>query len=179
MNPGCFKHSVALSMLLTISTVQAQSQQLSPFQLPNVESPGDDGGLQKIIDGEYAPEIYRVSAEDDVEKRLMKQQINCLYAECAVLLDRVEGGTLTIEHLLDARRRLGDARLEYHADPEEKRKIMDEQLANAKMLEESFAKRMSAGLVSPADAAKAAYHRINVELAILRLDSTANNNDRP
>jgi len=159
-----------IPLVVAISTGQTQGQEIAPLQLPEAETPRDDGALQKIIDGEYAPDIYRVDANDDDEKRLMKQQINCLYAECAVLQGLLEGGLLTIEHLLDARRRLGDARLEYHSDPEEQRNIMNEQLNNAKMLEELCAARMSAG--GPvADAAKAAYFRITIELALLRLDN--------
>lgn len=179
MNSKSVGYRFAFTLVIAISTLQARGQELSPLQLPKVDTPRDDGALQEIIEGEYAPKIYRADAEDDDEKRLMKQQINCLYAECAVLQDRVQNGTLSIEHLLDARRRLGDARLEYHADPVEKRQIMNEQLTNAKMLEESYAKRMSAGLVSPADAARAAYFRINVELAILRLNQTAGEESSP
>ncbi len=169
MNLRSFVQAIIFLFVISSSMVWAQ---VSPLQLPNAEKLLDRGALQKIIDGEYAPSLYRVDADDDDEKRLMKQQINCLFAECAVLQDRVQGGGLTIEHLLDARRRLGDARLEYHSDPEEQRKIMKEQLENAKMLEESFSVRVSAGVASPADAAKAAYFRIKVELALLRLEKT-------
>jgi hypothetical protein len=176
MNLKAFVQTYALFVVVAISAVRAQDKAPCSGQLPTRHLQQSDDPLQKIIEGEYAPEIYRANADDDGEKRLLKQQINCLYAECSFLQKRAEEGQEGIVFLLDARRRLGDAKLEFHVDLEEQRKVLEEQLENAKELEESCAARLAAGTSRPDDAAKAAYFRIKVELALLRLGKNRDKN---
>lgn len=170
-----FFQAIIFLFVTASSTVWAQNQELSPLQMLNVEPPEVTGPLKEIIDGKYAPDIYRINADDDDERRLIKQQINCLYAEYSDFKSPAGFGAVGegfIENFLDVSRRLSDARLAYHSDPEERRKIMSEQLKDAKLLEAMCAARLSIGTDSMGRAAKVAYFRIKVELALLHLEKT-------
>ena len=168
----CSKLAVATLITVSvfmISSVEAQDNNRAPIRNPSSDE-GQNDTLKKVLDGQYSPEIYHVKPSDKAEIRLQKQQINCLYAECASLEDRVNTGQLTVDYLLDARRRLGDAKLEFHVAPTEQHQVLSENLKNAKALEANFAQRMAAGLIRPAAAYRATSFRIEVELALLRLE---------
>ena len=144
MNPILLAQALVVVIILPAFAAWAQDTGISLPDLSSLPPLGsrtehfqrNDDVLKKIIDGKYSPEIYRVNDDDDDEKRLSKQQINCLYAECAMFQARFEQGAGTLDALVvDARRRLGDAKLEFHVEPEEKRKVLTEPLEDAKKLE--------------------------------------------
>jgi hypothetical protein len=182
MNVLHYPPALALLLLISDSVSSAQdgptahtkfppaTPQLRDFP-PAVEQLPD---MQSILDGRDSPEQYRVNADDDSEKRLLKQQINCLFAECAMLENRVVNGigngSDNFSDLFDAKRRLGDARLEFHEESDEKRKILTEQIENARKVENMIAAQVKAGTVKRTAVCQPTCFRIKAELALLRLE---------
>ena len=169
MNPSIRCVIVCFSALHFVAIVASRAE----GQDPRMRTPSDNSGqvdlLSKILNGESSPPDYQLQDQDDAITRLEKQRINCGYAECAGLRIRVQVGSEKIDLLLEAKRRLSFARLEFHRDDDEKLKVLKEQLEDAKSLEKSFADRVVHGLVRPEDLAKAAFFRVSTELAIERL----------
>lgn len=142
-------------------------------QDPRIRAPSDNSSqndlLAKILNGEFSPQAYKPADEDDKITRLEKQRICCGYYECASIDIRVREGSEKIDLLLEAKRRLSLARLEFHRDKDERIQVLKEQLDDAKTLENSFSDRVTNGLVRPDDLAKAAYFRVTTELELERL----------
>jgi hypothetical protein len=178
MNVQLYAPALTLLLLISNSASRAQDGSPAPLKFPPVTVELADfppaaiqiPDLQKILDGQDSPEIYSVNIDDDAEKRLLKQQINCLYAECLTLESRVSHAVGNIFDLFDAKRRLGDARLEFHKEFEEQRKILTEQIEDARKVENMIAAQVRAGTVSHAAVYKSTCFRIKVELALLRLE---------
>jgi hypothetical protein len=120
--------------------------------------------------GSFPAETYNVKETDDAETRLLKEQVRCLQAECESLEIQYKEGNVSYDSLGDAWRRLADARLEFHVEPEVRRQILTEQLEVARAQESLVKQRLEFGDSSQSEYYRATSFRINAELELLRFE---------
>ena len=129
--------------------------------------------------GSFSAETYNENETDDAETRLLKEQVRCLQGECESLEMQYMEGNVSYDSFVDALRRLADARLEFHVEPELRRQILTEQLEVARAQESLVKQRLEFGDSSQSEYYRATSFRINAELALLRFEKAQAHNFAP
>lgn len=174
-----------VSLLSFSHTTNSIAQELEEFESlkQDLEILSQDPQLarrpgEQTLLGISPPELYKVEQDDDVETRLMKERINCLYAEREIHRQRYTSGANTLVFYIDAQKRLLNAQLEFEEDPKRQRELFTEQLRLAKDMEDRDLQKFRSGVSGADSLYKSKVFRIESELALLRFDK-ANANGKP
>ena len=131
--------------------------------LPTTTPRGTARTNHASIDSEYAK-----NGDDDFETGLQKERIRAVSRERSYRKARFSEGQEQMSLVIDVQRRLTEALLDFHQEPEKIVEVLQQQLTFARQIEENRHLRAQAGMGRPADLAHAIWFRAESELELLQ-----------
>ena len=118
---------------------------------------------------------YSEQAEDDALTKLQKEKIRAALEECDCKKRRIADGTAQLSSLIEPRRLLLRAQLDFHNEPGIVFSLLEQQVDFAKTLESAAKTRFQSGVGLPDELARATYFRADAQLKLRRAKAKLDN----
>jgi hypothetical protein len=141
-----------------------------PAHYTNAQAPQDERGAE---DKPKFPAVMRyepLKAEvgDDELRRLLKERFNAALSELQARYMEYTAGKASIEHLMEASRRLLDSQLELIDKPSDRVAAHEKHVEITKLVEENAKTRWDAGKIAEYELHYTRYVRIDAEIQLLK-----------